>query len=103
MAVADGFAISLKVDARESACCLGKRREVCIFNFELDIPYLAVILFFSAVGYVYFSYGKKMNAFWFMLIGITLMFYGYMMDVWYFALLTGSILSALPFILSRYL
>jgi hypothetical protein len=70
-------------------------------DLDIDWPYYLIIFFFSAVGFIYFYYGKKMHHFWQMLAGLGLMFYGYLCETWWQALVFGLIFTALPF-LSRF-
>lgn len=65
---------------------------------DIDWPYYILMIVFSCVGFVYFSFGKKMNEFWYMIAGISLMFYGYMCDSWIESLIFGLVLSGIPFL-----
>jgi hypothetical protein len=65
---------------------------------DIDWPYYIIILIFSAVGYVFFSYGRKMVLVWYIVAGIGLMGYGYLCHTWVQALVFGTILTALPFV-----
>ncbi|MGE0173366.1 MAG: hypothetical protein AB7T49_11285 [Oligoflexales bacterium] len=65
---------------------------------DIDWPYYIIIFLFSGVGYVFFSYGKKMALVWHIVAGISLMAYGYFCHTWQQALVAGIVLTSLPFI-----
>jgi hypothetical protein len=67
-----------------------------------DWSYYIFILVFSGIGFVYFSYGKKMLLFSYVFAGMSLMIFGYFCDSWLQVLGIGGLLTLAPFVL-RYL
>lgn len=65
---------------------------------DFDWNVIIASLVFSAVGYVYFSYGRRTTNIQLVMIGISLMVYGYFTPSLLACVLVGSGLSALPFI-----
>ena len=66
---------------------------------DFNVPLIIVGLIFSAVGYVYFSYGKRLQKYNIAICGGALMVYPYFFDNIVAAILVGLGISALPFIL----
>ena len=64
------------------------------FDFSVIIASIA----FSAVGYIYFSYGRRMTNVPIVACGIALMAYGYFTPSLLACILVGLAFSALPFI-----
>lgn len=62
----------------------------------LDWNFIVVSLAFSAVGFVYFSYGKKQAKIPMMLCGLSLMVYTYFVDSIMWSILIGILLSVTP-------
>ena len=67
-----------------------------MFGFSLSD--ILVSLIFSAIGFVYFSYGKKQAQFKLMVCGLGLMVYSYFTPTIIWNIGVGVVLSALPFI-----
>lgn len=65
---------------------------------QLDVPLLISGFIFSAAGFVYFSYARKMNRPQLLICGIALMGYPYLVTSLAMSILIGAILSVTPFI-----
>lgn len=63
-----------------------------------DWPSISVALIFSAVGFVYVSYGRRQAAVGFLLSGVALMGYSYFVDSWLWAMVIGIALTLAPFV-----
>lgn len=74
--------------------------EQLLGNFSISTMIIAFL--FSGVGFVYFSFGKKMAEFWFMISGLALMIYPWFVDGVFPTLLVGCLLCGAPFIAKRY-
>ena len=68
-------------------------------GMDFNWPLLIVGFVFSCVGFVYFSYGKRMQLFNMMMCGLVLMVYTYFVDSLAMSVIIGLLLSALPFVL----
>jgi hypothetical protein len=68
----------------------------------MDGNYIFFSVLFSIIGMAYFSYGRKQNIY-FMVFGIVLMIYPYAVEQLTSLIVVGIILTALPFILNRFL
>ena len=66
---------------------------------NFDVPLLLVGMIFSGIGFVYFSYGKRMQKFNLMASGLVLMVCPYFTENMVSTVIVGLILSALPFLL----
>ena len=64
---------------------------------NLDTYVLFLSLFVSTVGFGYFTYGRKTQAYAFMLSGAVMMFYGYFIESFWLALAIGIVLMLAPF------
>lgn len=69
---------------------------------HVDGMAIFVSLIFSAVGFVYFSYGKKQKQFWYMLSGLFLMVMGYFFDSVILEIACGIVAIALPILATRF-
>ena len=65
---------------------------------SFDVPSIIVTLIFSAVGFVYFAYGKKQAEFRFMACGMALMIYSYFVSSLAWNIGVGVLLSAAVFL-----
>lgn len=63
---------------------------------SFDGPQLIFGFIFSGVGFVYMSYGKKMQRLSYLLCGVTLMIYPYFTDSLAPLIGIGAVLSAVP-------
>ena len=66
---------------------------------DFNIPLILVGLGFSSVGFVYFSYGKRMANTQLIATGVGLMVYPYITNTMTSTVITGIVLSALPFVM----
>jgi hypothetical protein len=66
-----------------------------MFNF--DPPHIICGLIFSSVGFVYFSYGRKMSVFELVMTGLALMTYPLFVESIPWNIGIGVVLSLLPF------
>ena len=60
---------------------------------------ILISLVFSGVGWVYFSYGKRMNKLEIIIVGVILMVYGYFVESVPISIGIGAALSAAPFVM----
>lgn len=65
---------------------------------SINWPAFFVGLAFSAVGFIYFSYGKKLTQINMVVTGISLMVYSYFVDSITMTAIVGAVLTVLPFI-----
>ncbi len=63
-----------------------------------DFPNIMVALFFSAVGFVYFSFGKKQTQPKFFITGAALFVYSYFTPTLAWNIGVGILLAAVPFL-----
>lgn len=66
---------------------------------DFDFSVIVASVVFSAIGYFYFSYGKRMTNFPLAATGMALMVYGYFTPSLLACVGVGSMLLALPFVL----
>ena len=64
---------------------------------NFDFPLMVAGLIFSSVGFVYFSYGRRMKNLNILFCGMILMIYPYFFDKMVVAILIGAALSSMPF------
>ncbi len=67
---------------------------------SLDMSQLLWGILFSAIGFVYFFYGKRMRAIVPLLCGLVLMVYPYFVSNTLVLVLIGTVLSVLPYFVS---
>lgn len=65
---------------------------------DFDAPNIIAMVVFSGVGFVYFSYGKRMTEPRFMLSGAALFAYSYFTPSIAWTVGLGLLISAVPFI-----
>ena len=65
---------------------------------SFDVPSIIVTLIFSAVGFVYFAYGKKQQEFRFMALGMALMTYTYFVSSLAWNIGVGVVLTVAAFL-----
>lgn len=65
---------------------------------DFDWPVIIVGFLFSCVGFVYFSFGKRMGKPHILVCGMVLMAFTYFMDGMLATVLVGLTVSGLPFI-----
>ena len=68
---------------------------------SFDAPTIISALITSAIGFVYFSYGKKRADLPYIICGVALMAYSYFCDSWITVVLIGAALTAAPHIWRR--
>jgi len=66
-------------------------------NFSL--PSLVVSFIFSAIGFVYWRYGRKMAEMRMMIFGMLLMIFGYFVQSVTWTIVIGAVLAIAPFVL----
>lgn len=69
-------------------------------SFHFTFWQLFCGLFFSSVGYVYFSYGKRTEQHIYLIVGIALMAFCFFVTSTAWLIGVGVALSAIPFVLS---
>jgi hypothetical protein len=93
----------LSVSSRQKMPTISCRR-VCALQFsDMNFSFQSIVvgLIFSAIGFVYFSYGKKMAQPAFALGGLTLMIYPYFIDSIPITIGVGIALAFAPFLARR--
>ena len=65
---------------------------------NFNVPLILIGLVFSAVGYVYFSYGKRLQKYNIAICGVALMVYPYFFDNLWATVAVGCLLSGVPFL-----
>jgi hypothetical protein len=63
----------------------------------MNLPWMIWAFLFSAIGFVYFVYGKKQVVFTPMLIGLSLMIYPYFVSDTVWLVVIGAVLTAIPY------
>ena len=63
---------------------------------DLDIGFFMLALIFGAVGFVYFSYGRKQARISMIICGLLLMVYPYVLDSKIWLVVIGLVLSLVP-------
>ena len=74
-------------------------RTVLHLEMDFNFPVIIVGMIFSGVGFVYFSYGKRMQKPNLLICGLILMIYPYLFDGMMGTVLVGALLSGIPFLL----
>lgn len=69
---------------------------------NIDPVWLVTVLATSALGFVYASYGKKMQIPRFLVFGVLLMGYGYLVSSLPWMIAVGVLLAAGPFLTARF-
>ena len=64
-------------------------------NFDTGTIWVSLLI--STIGFGYFTYGRKTQAYAFMISGAIMMFYGYFIESAWLALGIGLVLAAVPF------
>lgn len=65
---------------------------------DFDFKVIVASIIFSTIGFVYFSYGKRLTNLPITATGMALMIYGYFTPSLLACVLIGAFLSALPFV-----
>lgn len=68
---------------------------------DFDLTRIIIHVTTFAIAFVFFSFGKKQNFFWFMFSGLSLLFYTYFVDHVAWVIVWGVVLTALPFVAKR--
>ncbi len=68
---------------------------------QIDVVRWIPTIFFSGLGYVYFTYGRRRPDFWFGFVGLILMGYGYAVHDMTTEIAIGIGLLAAPFVIKK--
>lgn len=68
----------------------------------MDSTSLFFNIFISAIGFAYFTYGKKAVSLSFLICGLIIMIYPYFVSGLALSVIIGVILSVAPFIINRF-